>query len=573
MKKMLLLLSFLVFFTNCSLFTKPEDKDKKEVILSKQAVELKEETLNNIISIDQSGTITFTKSNDSEQLKSGHIIFSEPRENIPHGFLKKIKNVTEKDDNIIITTTNATFEDLFEKANFEIEKQLSISDLDNQNNLKKGISVNKSLSEKGEIVIEINTILEDGDGNFETIHDQLRLEGHISINPKFYFSFDVEWFELKKLHFENTIIEDIELKLITNKELFKYNPEINLTTLHFSDIIFFVGPVPVVIVPVIPIKVGAVLSAGITSTAEITQSATLKSGIKYEDKSWSTISDNENSFDFSIPKPKASAIVKGYIEPRLELLLYGIAGPWAGVQGYVELDAEFCRTPWWKLYAGLEVNVGVVVTFLGDDLVDKKFGPIIEIREILAEAEPIIGSLSGMVLNAENEDPLPNIKVTLLKNGQIITEKFTTPNGGYYIEVESGRYDIETSGNGYLGSSYKEIFVSIDSDLDLEPIFQIDESFSGTGTILGSVRDSLTNNIISNVKLNIREGINNKEGLIAANTISDENGGYIFEDIEAGNYTLESDVQGYRKKYISVLSLGGKVKSGQDVELLSDNSK
>jgi formylglycine-generating enzyme required for sulfatase activity len=77
--------------------------------------------------------------------------------------------------------------------------------------------------------------------------------------------------------------------------------------------------------------------------------------------------------------------MRGYVGARLALQLYGVAGPYASVQSFLELEADFCATPWWTLYGGLEVPVGVRFEVLSHVLADYE-AMIIGYRTNLAEA-------------------------------------------------------------------------------------------------------------------------------------------------------------------------------------------
>ena len=65
--------------------------------------------------------------------------------------------------------------------------------------------------------------------------------------------------------------------------------------------------------------------------------------------------------------------VKGYAGGQVSLLLYGITGPYAELNAYLKLEADVFANPWWTLYAGLEVPVGVKVQFLGKVITDTEY--------------------------------------------------------------------------------------------------------------------------------------------------------------------------------------------------------
>jgi formylglycine-generating enzyme required for sulfatase activity len=122
----------------------------------------------------------------------------------------------------------------------------------------------------------------------------------------------------------------------------------------------------------------------------------VSAGLRYQDKTWSPVANLTNSFGFEPPRLSAGVEFKGYIDPPLSLLLYGVAGPFAGVTPYLKLEADLLATPWWELYGGLDATVGVKVEVLGHSLGDHT-EVVIGYKILLAQASspPPIG---GMVL-------------------------------------------------------------------------------------------------------------------------------------------------------------------------------
>ena len=107
----------------------------------------------------------------------------------------------------------------------------------------------------------------------------------------------------------------------------------------------WVGYVPVVIVPELTLHVGAEghVHAGIQTA--VAQEARLRAGLAYRGGAWSPISQFSNEFYFTPPQLYATADLKGYAAPQLELLLYGMVGPYASVEAYLKLEADLAAVP------------------------------------------------------------------------------------------------------------------------------------------------------------------------------------------------------------------------------------
>ena len=140
-----------------------------------------------------------------------------------------------------------------------------------------------------------------------------------------------------------------------------------------------------VFTPVLTIVVGVDGNVHVGVSMGATQVATVTSGLRYRDGSWMPIQWFTNSFSYKPPTLLAGLDLKGYAGSRIALLLYGVAGPYATVQAYVKLEADIFATPWWILYGGLEVPVGVRVEILSHVLADYE-AVVIGAKQVIAQA-------------------------------------------------------------------------------------------------------------------------------------------------------------------------------------------
>ena len=139
-----------------------------------------------------------------------------------------------------------------------------------------------------------------------------------------------------------------------------------------------------VFVPVLTIYIGVDGAVYTSVTSRVNQSASLTYGVKYDD-GWSPIGNFTNDFSFTQPSLDANLSVKGYTGTGLSLLLYGVAGPHADLVPYLLLQADVNSSPWWQLYAGLDVLAGVKVDVLGKTVADYHT-TVIDYSVLLAQA-------------------------------------------------------------------------------------------------------------------------------------------------------------------------------------------
>ncbi|MCA9934759.1 MAG: hypothetical protein KC415_12580, partial [Anaerolineales bacterium] len=179
-----------------------------------------------------------------------------------------------------------------------------------------------------------------------------------------------------------------------------------IARLHLGTIVVFVGPVPIVFLLEMPVYLRADGDLSIGITTSVGQTANVVAGLQYTDGNWNPVTDLTNDFSFEPPTPTVGINLKGYIDPPLTLLLYGVAGPFASVKPYLELKTDAVAVPWWELHAGLEATVGVEVEVLGHSL-GEHTEAVIGYDVLLAQAEtdnitltlepPQVNGLTAMV--------------------------------------------------------------------------------------------------------------------------------------------------------------------------------
>jgi hypothetical protein len=184
--------------------------------------------------------------------------------------------------------------------------------------------------------------------------------------------------ELKNLIFSVGLSESIALELVANYT-YSFSEKIPIAEIYFEPIVvsYFV------FVPMLTVNVGidGSLSAGITTS--VTQNAGLTVGLSYSDGDWSTIADWTSSFGISLPTLHIGAQAKVYAEPRFDLLLYGLVGPYARIQGYFDLRMDPLGDPWLLLYGGIEAGAGIKIGLFGATLADYEFPLLLDYRILL----------------------------------------------------------------------------------------------------------------------------------------------------------------------------------------------
>ena len=125
----IVLISVSSIFLSCmKKMTNPETL-AEEMAVAQNAVNLGQNTLNTITSIDPSGKIVFSQNSDDLQtLQPGNIIVSGPltaTDAVPNGFLKRVESKNVVGATVELTTSDASLEDVFESVTIDTQITLT----------------------------------------------------------------------------------------------------------------------------------------------------------------------------------------------------------------------------------------------------------------------------------------------------------------------------------------------------------------------------------------------------------------------------------------------------------------
>ena len=354
---------------NLSPSPSPTPTDTTSISYYDNTHEIKGNIGNNIVSYNDS-VISFS---NASELKKGEIIYSEGGKNFPNGFLKEIKKI----DGNKVYVENSNLEKLIKKGNIHFQKKLTSKDLEGRlknTNLSKDYNFHKKISQ----------IIYDADGNEQTQNDQIKVYGD------FYFDLelgiDAKFNQgLKVIEATSNIEGELDLNLKGNVDK-KIDWQKDFLNLKFTPIVIAPG---VVAVP----KFESYLYFNGQANGEFDFGTTIKNQnnqvLEYnKGEGWSR-PVNKNNFDFEKKKPLLELITnsKGGIGERASLLLYGVAGPFVEAREYLRLHSDIDENPWWKLFGGLELNLGLDPG-LFSGAVNTYSATLLKKENLLIEADP-----------------------------------------------------------------------------------------------------------------------------------------------------------------------------------------
>lgn len=363
-------------------------RDPDEPVIPETTKVIHRSTLDALASVsDDESVFVFSRGPlELESLAPGDVLVSGVTSADPNGFLRKVTEISTQGDYILIKTEQATLEDAIQKGSAQVHARLTYADVSSTEG-SDGISLIETEGDGYGLSIRFeDVVLLDQDGDGSTTDDQIVANGQVDLDSNFTFDFEINDFQLEYLSFINKTEQTTRLELKTDVDLIGIHEEVEILRLYFAPITFWVGTVPVVITPMLTVHVGVDGNVSVGIRTEMTQQTTVLSGVTYEGGVWTPTSEYSSQYETSSPTVFFDASARAYAGPQMDLLLYGVVGPYGGVDDYLELDAEFFPEQWWALYAGLKAQIGVRLELLGRGIVDYHI-VLIDEKERIAGSE------------------------------------------------------------------------------------------------------------------------------------------------------------------------------------------
>jgi hypothetical protein len=545
-----------------------------EVVIPEKTEVLEDSTMQNLTSASEDfSTLTFSQSSATlEELEAGNIIASGPANNAPAGLLRKVTSVEDQNGSVIVRTEVATLEEAIEQGSFEISRTLTPDMMNSEAAvLRKGVSMRSSKASRYEFSMVIDdVVLYDEDDNSSTTDDQIEANGEISFTPSFDIGGEIGFFEIESFSFSHQLDVGSELNVEARVNIAGAEKEVTIAEFPRTTVVIQVGPLPVVVQPKLSLEVDLEgnVSAGLTT--DITQESSAEMSVSYENDSWNGNRNFDGDGSFTAPTADAQAEFEAAAGPSLQLLLYGVAGPFAEGEGYADLEVTPVADPWWQLKAGLQAAVGAEVELIGRSLA--RYETTFETTLFQREADGTFtppGRIRGSVTDAATEQPLGDVTIEVHDaNGNVEGMGSTDQSGNYQILVpEAEGYTVSFSKEGYLPVTYDNVSVVSDQDTNLEPVLQVDEDDDGTGVVKGRVVDATNGNGVQDVEILLRAGVNDTTSSVVATTTTNGQGQYQFSGLEAGNYTAEAWKSGYSTAFFTFVCLGDQTRTVSDAAI------
>jgi hypothetical protein len=335
------------------------------------------------------GRMTFgTSTSTLGALKVGDVLVGEPITVAPNGYLRYVTAITKpKKGPIVVETRQALINETIRVGTLDAAAQLEPDDLLRTESMPgvtfSGSSARQMTAMAGFGALDVGDgysfhetidVTIDGSASSEGVtgNGTIHIKGRLDFNAGWNIGFGVEdcfdefppvCVDRFEAHLGMDASSDIHVDGNFNGHMEK---EYVLSTHYFKPIIFFIGPIPVVLVPIVKAIAGATGDAHLAFSFDAQVSSRLELGAKWTDPGdgghgWENLNNDMTPTGFGKGDLQASMELRAYAKTDAKLLLYGIAGP--GLAGRIGVGAtvQYPGNPLWEVFghARGELNFAV----------------------------------------------------------------------------------------------------------------------------------------------------------------------------------------------------------------------
>lgn len=305
-------------------------------------------------------------------LKVGAVIVAEPRQpTVRKGLLRKITNIAVSGERVVLTTVDAKLQDAIANSTAHVAPPPNWIAGGQARSLVPDVRVlSEEIGGRLSLDFQYKPQSNSSDGSKLQAEAQVdfsaALTGEVSITPEWDLNVDMGWFSLNSASITAaaTIRASLDGKFTAHFSG-TAEPTTPIVEYRFSCFTFWIGWFPVVVCPVFTLnaRVSADGSLEFTFTASYEQK--FGGSLTYRDGNvtpTNLTTDPVTTFD---PQLEAEITLAAELPAKLELLLYGLAGPELTVTPGVKFNANPSRTPWGTIALTIDVSVGLTVPLLG----------------------------------------------------------------------------------------------------------------------------------------------------------------------------------------------------------------
>lgn len=192
----------------------PSIMESMSPLIPETTVILTEITTDELISVSSDG-VTYTSDQmtpELTELNGGDVMIGDVSDTAPHGFLRRVTNVTQSGGDVIVITEASTLEDAIQPASISHGRRLSPNDVTNSV-LTEGVSLLSPAADQGDQFVYslLDVVLYDLDGDLGTANDQVTVNGSFNLETSYEFALTIEDWTIENLSFVRIDTETAEL--------------------------------------------------------------------------------------------------------------------------------------------------------------------------------------------------------------------------------------------------------------------------------------------------------------------------------------------------------------------------
>jgi putative cell wall-binding protein len=368
-------------------------------------------TMDDLSAIEGSGAVlTFSQeATQASALETGDVVVSGVTTDTPNGLLRKVVSVQDENGQTVVHTVQANLSDAVGQASMDYHADLKPSDVAHAVALTDGVTFGpkhagratgaNALSAVFTISLD-HELYKSGDKSI-TMEGQLELEPSVDFSASYGVSY--KWHviptgvHLKHLYCAAGLAETLTVNVNASYSLVGADKTIEVARYYMAPVTVPCGPVPVVIEPVLTVDINLKGEVSVGVETGVVQSASITAGLRYDNDynidrngdghvtdadRWRPVWEFNKSFTFNRPSAALKVEAKASAGPEIAFEIYGIAGPYIQLLGFVEFDAEFVPAPSWDLYAGIGCYAGMKLEVFSYEIADISM-TVVEWRTLL----------------------------------------------------------------------------------------------------------------------------------------------------------------------------------------------
>lgn len=345
-----------------------------------------------IVSITEKSITIKRPSGLAESIKQGCMVVSEPIEQAPWGFTRKVTGISTEGNNMVVTTSEGSVGEIIEDGVVAFQVSFSPDE------------------EELFIDVELNRVLDDPLSwyhlKFEKeVFKDVKFISELKMQPSIDFYMIIESFELKQFMFGVNTKGILELKVESElkSELLKYKKSLNdlfsIPPFELPAIKVMIGPVPFIITSSIDFQVGCDINLAAKVSATYTAESTNSFGLSYnpqrEGDPWRYVFNTTPKFGLSPMQLSLGGSIKPFIGPQFNVNIFKVPeffNLYAGMFSYLNLEVDVLNMPLWKLHGGIETAAGVESEWFEE----MNYTVPVSLKEelLIAQAQNLITSVS-----------------------------------------------------------------------------------------------------------------------------------------------------------------------------------